>query len=449
MDLKKVIIFPVPAMGHLNTIFVVAKNLLKQIPNLKIIIYGSEYIKSKIEEIGCFYMEIENLDLEEAQRKLHKTGKVIDVMTETASMMLDCTEATALKISEYIEKENPDLVLYDNTASYGKWAAKIAKTKAKNLKTKFVVYHPQFVFQKDVFPNSAEKQELMKMNFCDKIKFGFFGLKLYMRTRSMKKKFGIPDDMDTDVMFTNTDLINIVFLFPGLQARSELMHENVKFVGACIDDGIHLENLNNVKDESIKEFLKMFAPRNPSSTSPGLNQNFLIYVSLGSMFTDNFDFYLKVIEAFNMFVTRSKSNNIFAIINVGKVCYSEFNNGNYTIPKAIKIVPYAPQLEVLKRASVFLTHCGMNSTSESIWFGVPMICSPVSVDQPLVANRVVNELGMGVLLNIHDFKVEDLTNSFHTIYTDDRFHKKAYEYAQVSQKYNGNQRATEIIKKYL
>jgi UDP:flavonoid glycosyltransferase YjiC (YdhE family) len=165
------------------------------------------------------------------------------------------------------------------------------------------------------------------------------------------------------------------------------------------------------------------------------------------MFTDNFDFYLKVIEAYKKFVAEVKSENIFAIINVGKVCFNEFKNGNnHNIPSSIKLVPFAPQLEILKRASIFLTHCGMNSTSESIWFGVPMICMPVSVDQPLVANFVTGELGLGILLDVNDFKFEELANVFQKMFSEDSFQKKSFEYSQISQKYNGIERATELIR---
>jgi UDP:flavonoid glycosyltransferase YjiC (YdhE family) len=110
------------------------------------------------------------------------------------------------------------------------------------------------------------------------------------------------------------------------------------------------------------------------------------------------------------------------------------------------LVPFAPQLEILKRASIFLTHCGMNSTSESIWFGVPMICMPVTVDQPLVAHRVSKELELGILLDLNNFKIEELVKSFEKIYIDDSIQKKAFEYSQTSQKYNGNERTIEIIK---
>jgi len=48
-------------------------------------------------------------------------------------------------------------------------------------------------------------------------------------------------------------------------------------------------------------------------------------------------------------------------------------------PGHTQIVPWAPQLEVLSRASVFLTHGGLNSVKESISFGVPMVVLPFSM----------------------------------------------------------------------
>ncbi|WP_442789489.1 nucleotide disphospho-sugar-binding domain-containing protein [Paenibacillus sp. CAA11] len=57
-----------------------------------------------------------------------------------------------------------------------------------------------------------------------------------------------------------------------------------------------------------------------------------------------------------------------------------------------------PQLEVLQKAKLFITHGDMNSTSESLYYGVPLIVLPQSADQPIVA-RCVDEIGAGIHLN--------------------------------------------------
>ncbi|MFR9221427.1 MAG: glycosyltransferase [Flavonifractor plautii] len=52
---------------------------------------------------------------------------------------------------------------------------------------------------------------------------------------------------------------------------------------------------------------------------------------------------------------------------------------------------------MLGEASVFLTHCGMNSVSESIWCGVPMVLAPQQSEEGAVARRAA-ELGAGLRL---------------------------------------------------
>lgn len=63
------------------------------------------------------------------------------------------------------------------------------------------------------------------------------------------------------------------------------------------------------------------------------------------------------------------------------------------------IIPWAPQLKVLEHKAVggFLTHCGWNSTVESIFMGVPMVCIPIFADQPINAQLVIRnwKVGMG------------------------------------------------------
>jgi MGT family glycosyltransferase len=52
------------------------------------------------------------------------------------------------------------------------------------------------------------------------------------------------------------------------------------------------------------------------------------------------------------------------------------------------VVNYAPQLELLARAAATITHAGMNTTLQSLCFGVPMVAIPLAHDQPAIAARL-------------------------------------------------------------
>ncbi|KAL3628496.1 hypothetical protein CASFOL_027542 [Castilleja foliolosa] len=64
------------------------------------------------------------------------------------------------------------------------------------------------------------------------------------------------------------------------------------------------------------------------------------------------------------------------------------------------IVPWCDQIKVLSNPAVggFVSHCGWNSILESIWYGVPMICYPVTYDQPTNRKLVVDDWMVGINL---------------------------------------------------
>lgn len=68
--------------------------------------------------------------------------------------------------------------------------------------------------------------------------------------------------------------------------------------------------------------------------------------------------------------------------------------------RGLLIRNWAPQLEILSHESVgaFLSHCGWNSTVESLSQGVPMIGWPMAAEQAYNSKMVVEEMGIGVEL---------------------------------------------------
>ena len=68
------------------------------------------------------------------------------------------------------------------------------------------------------------------------------------------------------------------------------------------------------------------------------------------------------------------------------------------MPDHIKVYSYVDQLDVLSKADAFITHCGMNSVSESLYMAAPMVLYPQTGEQYAVARRVT-EIGAGIMLN--------------------------------------------------
>ena len=94
----------------------------------------------------------------------------------------------------------------------------------------------------------------------------------------------------------------------------------------------------------------------------------LIYASLGTIFNNNFNIYECMIDSIRSFddeIDKSsvKAEQIRFIISVGKQVYDlyqhKIKNEGYSLPENILLLPSAPQIEILKRASIFLTHSGM------------------------------------------------------------------------------------------
>ncbi|XP_062076700.1 anthocyanidin 3-O-glucosyltransferase 2-like [Humulus lupulus] len=67
-----------------------------------------------------------------------------------------------------------------------------------------------------------------------------------------------------------------------------------------------------------------------------------------------------------------------------------------------RVIGWAPQVTVLAHSSVggFVSHCGWNSTLESLWFGVPMATWPLYAEQQINAFVLVKELRLAVEIKL-------------------------------------------------
>ncbi|MBV9845195.1 MAG: glycosyl transferase [Kutzneria sp.] len=80
------------------------------------------------------------------------------------------------------------------------------------------------------------------------------------------------------------------------------------------------------------------------------------------------------------------------------------------IPANFEVRPYFPQTTVLRHATAFLSHAGMNSTMDSLYHAVPLIAVPQQPEQVANADRV-EELGLGRCLEASTLTADLLRNT--------------------------------------
>jgi MGT family glycosyltransferase len=109
-----------------------------------------------------------------------------------------------------------------------------------------------------------------------------------------------------------------------------------------------------------------------------------VFSSLGTTFNNWPEFYVTLFDAV-------KDLHVNVVTAIGTQIKLESLG---SIPKNVTVEPFLPQLDVLKKAGLFITHGGTGSVMESIWFGVPMIGVPQMPEQMMTARRL-EELGLG------------------------------------------------------
>jgi MGT family glycosyltransferase len=108
------------------------------------------------------------------------------------------------------------------------------------------------------------------------------------------------------------------------------------------------------------------------------------------------------------------------------------------------IVKYAPQLELIKRSTVVITHAGINTALESLSEGVPLVCIPIGNDQPGVASRVAAR-GAGVVVPRQKLSASRLNSAVRTVFENDSYRSAAKKLQASIQQIDGLGRAADII----
>lgn len=215
----------------------------------------------------------------------------------------------------------------------------------------------------------------------------------------------------TEITDVPVDL-NIVFTAKEFQKDSSSFDERYVFVGPCLE-----ARSSNV----IIPFDDM--------------KEKIIYISLGTLQNNHLQFYQKCIAAFQ------NKSEVSVVMSVGK----EINIAELgTIPPNFYIYPFVPQLEVLKKSVLFITHGGMNSVNEGLALKNLLIVIPLDMDQFAIADRV-SEMKLGVKLKMDDVTSDTLYELATRILSDCQMIENVEKMSNLLQAAGNVKRATDLI----
>ncbi|WP_396918963.1 macrolide family glycosyltransferase [Mycolicibacterium sp.] len=152
-----------------------------------------------------------------------------------------------------------------------------------------------------------------------------------------------------------------------MQRHADRVGDRYRFVGPCIDP----------RREDPRDWTE------PPGDGP------LALLAFGTAYTHRADVYRNVIAALDGLGWR-------LVMATGRAPVAELGS----VPAWVKLRDKVPQPAVLRVADGFVTHAGMGSCAEGLWYGVPMVAVPQAVDQPANAARL-EDIGVGRHLKAH------------------------------------------------
>ncbi|RZT79884.1 MGT family glycosyltransferase [Micromonospora violae] len=118
------------------------------------------------------------------------------------------------------------------------------------------------------------------------------------------------------------------------------------------------------------------------------------------------------------------------------------------LPDNVLAYRSVPQLEVLARAALFITHGGVNSVNEALYAGTPTLVVPQGADQLLVASRIV-ELDAGLSIRTEDVTVEAVRALAQRLLDEPRFRAAASTLQVAQREAGGYARAADVLEQFV
>src|SRR5215472_6937402 len=165
----------------------------------------------------------------------------------------------------------------------------------------------------------------------------------------------------------------------------------------------------------------------------------VIYASMGTILNGQVDVFRTIVAAV------AKNKNLQLVLSIGdQVDPKQIGPA----PNNAIIAKRVPQLELLKQATVCITHAGLNTVLESLAQGVPQVAIPVTYDQPGVAARIAHHK-TGVVTSLDKLTTDHLAFLLNKVLTEPIYRENACKLQKAISEANGLSVAADLIEESL
>ncbi|MCA1649811.1 MAG: hypothetical protein LC753_05835, partial [Acidobacteria bacterium] len=361
-----------------------------------IVYYSAETFAAPVERAGAQYRPYRNAHL------LDLTLGPLDQLGWR--LMRTTAEVLDAELGSF-RSERADYLVTDSVAPWGQWLAQI-------LRLPVVTSISTFAFNRHVLAFGLA-QGVRPKGFRTVLSKVRHTMKAIRLMRQLQRRYGVSGPGIAGTLMGHSDL-NIVYTSRLFQPCADTFDDRFQFVGPSLGDRGEVEGF------------PWDRVRQP-----------VVYVSLGTLFNVDATFYRNCFEAF-------RDDDLQVIMSIG--AHVSRDSLGVTPPNCI-VQAHVPQLDVLSRASAFVTHGGMNSVSESLFHGVPMVVVAQMSEQEIIGRRVA-QLGAGLYLPREDATAEKLRTSVRHLLTDSRFREQAALVQQSFRTAGGVARAADAIQTF-
>ena len=384
--MKRIALFCIPAHGHTNPMLPIAAELVQR--GNKVRFYSFNEFKSKIDVTGAEFISCDSY-----LPKLTAEEEAGLKSVSSTEMTIQDIRIT-LAMNDFLHDEflsfKPEVVFTDSVCFWG-------KLNAWKHDVPMVVSTSTFAFNQ----LSSQYMKNSPKELADML----FGLPKISKELKKLEPYGYSVRNALSLIQSDNNTDTIVYTSKRFQPYAESFSDHYAFIGPSV-----------------------FSKNEPNKK----NGRPLVYISLGTVINDRLDFYDKCIEAL-------KDLDADVIISCGNAIDRDALG---VLPYNVFVYPYVDQLDVLSKTAVFITHCGMNSVSESLYMATPMVLYPQTNEQQAVARRTM-EIGAGIMLT--DDSVEGIRSAVLNVLSDDTYRVSAEKCSKDFRSCPGIHGAAEFI----